>query len=86
MKWAKVIEGNTVWEWRMHYVSYKALKKIIKKLKQIYDSDSDSTDDPGFKQLTNQFDTLLHKVMLSTLLSLSLYHIQTQYDVYTGFG
>ena len=59
MKWGKVIEHNTVWEWRKHYVSYKALKKIIKKLKQIYDSDSTE----GFKQLTDEFDELLHKVM-----------------------
>eukprot|EP01084_Bolivina_argentea_P239950 403199_1 len=33
MKWGKVIEQNIVWEWRRHYISYKALKKIIRQLK-----------------------------------------------------
>ena len=60
MKWGKVIEQNIVTEWRKYYISYKALKQIIKKLKQIYDS----TSNEGYHTLQSEFDELVQKVTL----------------------
>lgn len=58
MKWAKVIEQNKVKEWADHYISYKCLKKIIKKLQRIHDS----TTRDSYDILQSQFDQLVQQV------------------------
>ena len=63
MKWGKVIEQNIVTEWAKHYISYKSLKKIIRKLKQIHDSTTRECRD-GYRLLQMEFTRLVQRVMI----------------------
>ena len=61
IKWCKVIEQNIIWEWTEHYVSYKRLKKIIKKLQDLLVSGVPNK--ALFAELQHKFDALVHKVL-----------------------
>lgn len=43
MKWGKVLRQGRLWKWRTRYISYKALKHIIREINTTYENSTENT-------------------------------------------
>jgi len=49
MKFAKVLHQNSIAEWESQYISYKRLKKLIKKVRALKDKQAQATGEEGMR-------------------------------------
>ena len=69
MKWGQVILDNTLYKWRSRYISYKALKRIIRSLS---DEKSSSHNQEKIIMLNAKFSTIVNTVCVLCILYVSI--------------